>query len=323
MAASSHTTGEQFACGAALASMSACDEALFDANNPTSVSGEARRWRSGAAAASQASHGHAQTQGGRRQWRGDIQWKDTVRKQSWESPDTWTGGSAIGWWQAGATWRGHADWPQSSTCLGRWHIYCDLDGVLADFARAVYDLLGRHPDDMHREGERSLAFMWGALAQHGSFFSTLPWTSDGWELWSYLCDVEAAGRATVSVLTGVPRGRWAGPQKRRWCREQLGHWVQVDICAAPDKSAWAGRGIILVDDSADRHQASWERRNGTFVLHSSATASISALECLLAGAPPDDVAMHGGTPGLSLMRPAEEFGRQESDPSDESVHVPL
>lgn len=155
-----------------------------------------------------------------------------------------------------------------------WQLFLDLDGVLADFDRGVEALLGRPPVGM--EPRR----MWPALARSPGFYENLQWMPDGRVLW------EASIPANPVILTGLPLGKWAEPQKRAWCARELG--PDVPVIAGPSRrkhelaAEWLAEQdrrdavMILVDDREKQQQA-WEGAGGVFVLHQSASTSLSAL----------------------------------------------
>ena len=59
-------------------------------------------------------------------------------------------------------------------------LYCDLDGVLADFDAGVQVISGKRPSDM------SDAALWHHIARSKNFFATLDWTPKGEALWHFL-----------------------------------------------------------------------------------------------------------------------------------------
>ncbi|CAE8710037.1 unnamed protein product, partial [Polarella glacialis] len=162
----------------------------------------------------------------------------------------------------------------------RWHVCCDLDGVLVDFDIGVMRAVGKNPEDIRAAGRREVSMMWRTLARTRGFFAALPWTWDGWALWSYLAAESLKGRISVSILSGVPGGEWADWQKRQWCTRQLGRCVPVDLCPSEEKALRAAPGKILIDDRLDQ-KVPWEARGGTFVLHSSAAESLKALRRII------------------------------------------
>lgn len=154
----------------------------------------------------------------------------------------------------------------------RWQVYCDLDGVLADFDRGVVERTGVRPGEFRRRRK-----MWRSLAppRTENFFSTLPWTRGGAQLWKFLEPLSPA------ILTGSPSGDWAGPQKKRWCSEQLRlPEDRVLVVDSSDKALFSHPGAVLVDDWLI-HRESWEARGGIFIHYTSALESILRLQSAL------------------------------------------
>ncbi len=115
---------------------------------------------------------------------------------------------------------------------GFFKIYCDLDGVLADFDTGVMNIFnGCHPDNL---GSIQL---WSGINKADKFYENLPVTSDGKELWDALVAAFASqdsGSTTRSstrakkqqplpdILTGVPRTKRFREEKFNWCVSKLG-----------------------------------------------------------------------------------------------------
>lgn len=146
-------------------------------------------------------------------------------------------------------------------------LYLDLDGVLADFDRGVVAVTGRLPDQL------PVKVMWQAIAKAPDFYGSLELMADADTLWAS-CKPHGP-----TILTGLPLGKWAEPQKRRWVANMLGAEVRVITCMSRDKHRYSGRGCILVDDRPGLREA-WEAAGGTFILHTNAEASIAALRDL-------------------------------------------
>lgn len=149
-------------------------------------------------------------------------------------------------------------------------LFLDLDGVLADFDAGVIKASGLSPAEL---GDRR---MWPLLARTPGFYEHLPWMSDARDLWDYCRPFHP------TILTGVPLGKWAEPQKRAWCARELGPEVPVICCLSREKGREAaavlepGEVMVLVDDRL-KIQAAWEDAGGRFILHTSAATSIAAL----------------------------------------------
>ncbi|WP_344709752.1 5' nucleotidase, NT5C type [Sphingomonas humi] len=146
-------------------------------------------------------------------------------------------------------------------------LFLDCDGVLADFDAGVRDLLGtdaRSFEARHGRGE-----FWKRLARHGDFYASLPKMADADELF------DAVRHLEPTILTGLPIGQWAAPQKVRWAAEHF-PGVPIITCMARDKHRHMQGADVLVDDS-ERHLAAWEAAGGIYVLHRSARESIARL----------------------------------------------
>lgn len=152
----------------------------------------------------------------------------------------------------------------------RYRIFLDLDGVLADFDAGVLHALGKAPSQLN---DRQ---MWPVLARTPGFYDSLPWMADGRDLWDFCRPHNPV------IVTGLPLGKWAEPQKRSWCTRELGSDVPVICCPSRDKGKRAAELLeanevmVLVDDRL-KVQTAWEDAGGKFVLHTSAQTSIAAL----------------------------------------------
>jgi len=146
-------------------------------------------------------------------------------------------------------------------------LYLDCDGVLADFDRAATELLGMPPRAY--EKRHGLAAFWHELARHPDFYGTLPLMPDAMELF------DAVRHLDPVILTGLPRGNWAAPQKVRWAEQ---HFPQTRILTvmAVDKRRHCVTGDILVDDQL-RHAHLWEQAGGIFVQHRDAASTLDQL----------------------------------------------
>ena len=90
----------------------------------------------------------------------------------------------------------------------RKQIYLDCDGVLADFdsaAEAIFGAPSHVFEKHHGAGE-----FWRRLAKADGFFERLDLLPDARELYDAV-----RGKGPI-ILTGMPHGKWAEPQKRRW-----------------------------------------------------------------------------------------------------------
>ena len=146
-------------------------------------------------------------------------------------------------------------------------VFLDCDGVLADFDRGATRVLGMSPEVF--QGRFGLKLFWNRLAAEPDFFAELDLLPDARNLY------EAVRACRPVILTGLPRGNWAEPQKRRWAAR---HFPGVPMIAttAALKREHCSPGDALVDDW-DTHRHRWEEAGGVFIHHRDAASSIRAL----------------------------------------------
>lgn len=149
-------------------------------------------------------------------------------------------------------------------------LYLDCDGVLADFDAGARAILGAPPDDYARR--HKLGKMWAQLARHSDFYGTLPLMPGAMRLF------EAVRHLAPIILTGLPRGNWAAPQKVRWAAEHF-PGTRIITCMAADKRDHAREGDVLVDDTL-KHRHLWEEAGGIFVHHKDVDQTLAELATL-------------------------------------------
>ena len=133
-------------------------------------------------------------------------------------------------------------------------IFCDLDGVLADFEEGVKRRFKKSPDEL------SPSMMWGVINKSNTFFETLPWMPKGRELWEEIKQYDPI------ILTGIPTGKTAAEQKRKWCARELGENIHVITCFTKEKPKYCIADSILIDDRPDNLNA-WNKNCGKFILY--------------------------------------------------------
>jgi hypothetical protein len=150
-------------------------------------------------------------------------------------------------------------------------LYLDCDGVLADFERAATQLLRMPPRQFQKR--HGLPEFWRRLARHPDFYGSLPLMPDAMILF------EAVRHLDPIILTGLPRGNWAAPQKVRWAAEHF-PGTRIITCLAADKRRHAQDSDILVDDTL-KYEALWTAAGGIFLHHRSAGSTIEELRRLI------------------------------------------
>lgn len=146
-------------------------------------------------------------------------------------------------------------------------LFLDADGVLADFDASARRLLGMSPKDFIAKHGRS-AF-WKHLATAKNFYGSLREMPDARRLFDAVKQLEPA------ILTGLPIGNWAAPQKIEWAAEHF-PGVPIITCMARDKHKHMRPGDVLVDDR-EKHRAAYEAAGVVFVHHLNAEDSLRQL----------------------------------------------
>lgn len=149
-------------------------------------------------------------------------------------------------------------------------LYLDCDGVLADFDKGAAAAFGMPPDEYERR--YGLGGFWKRLAATKDFFASLDLMPDAMELY------EAVKHLEPVILTGLPRGSWAEPQKRRWGEKHF-PGVRMITTSAALKREHCHPGDVLVDDRM-KYAHLWENAGGVFVHHSDAKSTIEKLKRL-------------------------------------------
>jgi len=146
-------------------------------------------------------------------------------------------------------------------------LFLDCDGVLADFGAGVERLLGMRPAAFQRRYGNGL--FWKQLATAPDFYANLPQMADAQALFA------AVKHLRPTILTGLPMGNWAAPQKVKWATEHF-PGVPIITCMARDKHKFMKAGDVLVDDR-ENHRAAYEDAGVVFIHHKNAADSIRQL----------------------------------------------
>ena len=136
-------------------------------------------------------------------------------------------------------------------------LFLDCDGVLADFDTGAEQILGMSVDRFQRRYNPGL--FWDKLRRAPDFYANLPLLPGAQRLF------DAVKHLDPVILTGLPRGDWAAPQKQRWAQQHF-PGTKVITCMAVDKRKHAKEGDVLVDDTL-KHRHLWEEAGGIFIHH--------------------------------------------------------
>ena len=149
-------------------------------------------------------------------------------------------------------------------------LFLDADGVLVDFDQGSRVLLGMSAKEFIAKCGRGT--FWKRLAKAPNFYGDLPEVSDARILFDGVKHLEP------TILTGLPIGQWAAPQKIEWAAEHF-PGVPIITCMARDKHKHMRTGDVLVDDR-EKHRATYEAAGVVFVHHESAEDSLRQLAAI-------------------------------------------
>lgn len=157
-------------------------------------------------------------------------------------------------------------------------IYCDMDGVLSDFAAGVKKLFPEYTEQRYETDSTFRQEMWDRVNAHasqgGELWYTLDPLPDARQLWSYI----KPHNPTMLTATGT-KVKTAGDQKKRWVKEHLGNVPVILVPAAKDKHRYAAKNHILIDDKKKAIDP-WIASGGIGILHTNAADTIEQLKRL-------------------------------------------
>jgi len=157
-------------------------------------------------------------------------------------------------------------------------LYCDMDGVLADFKKGAEKATGVPISKWMSLTKKE---KWNPIRNDKTFWERLPWIKDGRQLWSY---IKKHKPDILSAYVKRDIDPNCIPGKTKWCRSQLGlGGVRVNLVLRSQKQDYAQTGYrspaVLVDDYKPNTDA-FTRRGGIGIYHTSASNSIRQLKQL-------------------------------------------
>lgn len=156
-----------------------------------------------------------------------------------------------------------------------YQIYCDQDGVLADFDARFEHFYGILPKEYEEKAIREFGEeigkqkFWEAIDTNIGvrFWRGIPWMPEGRELWEYIKPLNPI------ILTAPSRNEVSRVGKMLWVKDNLGDNIPVQFKAAKYKHEFAGPGKILIDDRLDTILR-WKAAGGIGLLYEGNTKKI-------------------------------------------------
>lgn len=169
-------------------------------------------------------------------------------------------------------------------------IFCDIDGVLANFKKQMNHVfqsvqselngVGEYSDERFANDPKFRDYMWRSVAHYQKKHGFVVWRNlelnpDAMDLWNYI------KRHNPVILSATGQDRYhSAEQKRAWITEHFGSAVRtIFVTAAAQKMQYAGKNHILIDDQL-RALDPWVRAGGIGIHHTSAQHTIQELKKL-------------------------------------------
>jgi len=159
-------------------------------------------------------------------------------------------------------------------------IYCDMDDVLTDFKKWLNILF---LDKWNKEHNTNITdgwvfsdiygddVFWNLIDSDGlNFWSNMPWTSDGKELWDFI------SKYNPKILSKPSREKNSRIGKHIWCEREL----NLKPILSFNKAEYANTNSILIDD-LEVNINSWINAGGIGILHKNSKDTIKQLKKVL------------------------------------------
>lgn len=152
-----------------------------------------------------------------------------------------------------------------------YQIYCDMDGVLTDFDKAYYELVGMR-SDIAKDKLTPQEF-WFPIKNAGrNWWKNMDWQPGGKQLWKYIKKYNP----TLLSAPSIERSSKVG--KRMWVNDNLPN-VKLIMTRSSNKKKYANPKSILIDDTK-RNIDDWNSSGGIGIHHTSTSKTISELKKL-------------------------------------------
>ena len=161
-------------------------------------------------------------------------------------------------------------------------IYCDMDGVLADFKTAAVKTTGMSINKwMNIPSSKK---KWEAIRNESSFWYTLPWMPGGKQLWRF---IEKYKPHILSAYVEESTDPNCVPGKTKWLQTYAGisNKRRINLVRRSEKGLYAkmharnGDKVILIDDYP-KNVEDFTRYGGIGIYHTNSSSTISKLKKL-------------------------------------------
>lgn len=150
-------------------------------------------------------------------------------------------------------------------------LYVDMDGVLADFDRAVLDNFGYYP---HEVGDTEMTFR---VVNHKDFWLNIPPMKDMRQLWTF---VKVYNPFILTATANWDRERCMH-SKPEWIKRHLPDFdiSRLKLVRRSEKASFAASNAILIDDYS-KNIIEWREAGGIPIHHRNADLTILELKAM-------------------------------------------
>lgn len=150
----------------------------------------------------------------------------------------------------------------------QYEIFCDMDGVIADFDLQFKNLTGLLPKPY--EAKYGTDQFWKAIPNTPDFWADMPWMPDGKKLWNYI------SKYSPKLLSAPSRDKSSRIGKQQWVDEHL-PGVKIIFKGAKYKHEYARPNRILIDDREDNIER-WNNAGGIGIVYLSTEQTTNQLK---------------------------------------------
>jgi hypothetical protein len=157
----------------------------------------------------------------------------------------------------------------------KYKIYCDMDGVIADFDKRFKQYTNMTPTEY--KIKYSIPMFYNFVNNKGiEFWTSIPWTIDGKKLWNYIKKYQPT---LISVPTHE-NSSFLG--KKMWVENNIPNTPLI-LTPRKNKQDYAKPNAILIDDRFDTiHE--WNMKGGKGILFTSAEQTINEIQKIFGNA---------------------------------------
>ena len=160
--------------------------------------------------------------------------------------------------------------------MAKYTIYCDMDGVLADFKTAAVKVNGMSINKwMNIPSSQQ---KWERIKNNSTFWHNLPWMPGGQALWRYISKFDPHILSAYVEESYDPN---CIPGKRAWLRKKarITDNNKINLVRRKEKKNFAKKDAILIDDY-QKNVDEFKRAGGVGIHHTSYFKTISELKRL-------------------------------------------